>query len=122
MTSGLPPDAAAPLRGARSSLAVAGFVVLVGGTVLLSGVLVQAPGRTRHTRGRANCTRSAEATVGHRPEESPCGEHIRARRRLCNGWRRRLSPGARAPSPAPHPSSSTPATTWPIAVRVGRSG
>src|SRR5215207_6349522 len=95
MTSGLPPDAAARLRGARPAVLVADVGVLVGGTVILSRVLVQAPGRTRTHTGQSELHPFGEATVGHRSDESPCGEQIRARRRLSNGCRRSLFPADR---------------------------
>src|SRR5919205_1659552 len=85
MTSGLPPGAAVRLRGARSPVLVAD-VVLVGGTVLLSGVLVQAPGRTRTHTGQRELHPIGEATVGHRPGGSPRGDPFRARRAPSNGW------------------------------------
>src|SRR3954451_21227556 len=100
MTSGLLPDAAARFRGARSPLVLAGFVVLVDGTVLLSGGAGAGAGTDPAHTGQSELHPFREATVGRRPEATPWGELIRARRRLCNGCRARLFPGARPPSPA----------------------
>src|SRR3954451_5110570 len=121
MTSGLPPDAAVRLRGARSPVLDGDFVVLVGGTVLLSRVLVQAPGRTRSHTGQREPNPFGHATVGHCSDERPCGEQIWARRALWNDRGPRLFPGPGRRSSRAHPSVRTPATTCPIAARVGRS-
>src|SRR3712207_680785 len=103
MTSGLPPDAAVRLRGTRSPVLGADFAVLVGGTVLLSGVLVQASGRTRTHTGQRELHPFGEATVGHPGDGSPRGEQFRARRRLWNDRRAVPFPGAARRPPGAHP-------------------
>src|SRR3954470_22320047 len=108
ITSGLPPGAAVRLRGARLPVLVAD-VVLVGGTVLLSGVLTRAPGGPGRTRGQRELHPFGEATVGHAGGRSPGGEQIRARRRSSNGRRTGVFPRCRPARPPAHPGTRTPA-------------